>query len=649
MKQAAFVKYLVIFFIFIPLQSPAQEWQKEAPLSIQKTGLVETALPPELHQQSDDGLDLKVIGPDGKARTFELFWREDKSARLLELKQKSARLEGNTFVWESLIPAKDRFVVQSLKVNVLSSNYIGTVDIYGLRKGAWINLTRKSALYAADGSTQGNIEIPEFSYEGFRLEFIAHAKKPVPIGHVVAEGESAGRDYAEAPIDPKYERAESKGADDKVVTTITAALPGSGVYVKDVELTTTAQFNGDWILERQDFENGRQAFVQEAAGKLSGVNKGEASLGIDVGRVWKSAKLRLKLTGGESAPGGVKRIVVTARVPRLIFLADSPGIYFVRTGLGHKTAVREYPSDQRSQAPASVQLSDVKVNPNYQSGNLLKQYGSGGGGPFKADGYQWRSEIKLTGPGYYSFTLHQKASLDHNIDSLRIVRGGQQIPYFMEKGMRKECEIALKESYDKASNTTTWHLELPQASSRWSSLVLESRGIFERRLRVERDQPQPVQGTLWRIIEWRNDSTSTSRIGIPLQLFPPEENKIRLVMVHGDNKPIKIEKAKAIYEAPAIYFLADAADGYELFGGNKNVQSPSYDMDLIKEQLRKQEARIAQLAEPKPPKDQPVMNAVVNLFRKDNWALYGVLGLLSLGLIIVIVLVFPKANNAGQK
>ena len=45
-------------------------------------------------------------------------------------------------------------------------------------------------------------------------------------------------------------------------------------------------------------------------------------------------------------------------------------------------------------------------------------------------------------------------------------------------------------------------------------------------------------------------------------------------MKHGDNKPIKIEKAKATYEARAIHFLADAAEGYELYGGNKEASAP---------------------------------------------------------------------------
>ena len=83
--------------ILISSFSQAQEYNQEATLTAAKAGLVEAALLPELHRQIDDGLDLKVIGPDGKARSFELYWREDKRDTSMNLTEKSARLDNNHF------------------------------------------------------------------------------------------------------------------------------------------------------------------------------------------------------------------------------------------------------------------------------------------------------------------------------------------------------------------------------------------------------------------------------------------------------------------------------------------------------------------------------------------------------------------------
>ena len=113
-------------------------------------------------------------------------------------------------------------------------------------------------------------------------------------------------------------------------------------------------------------------------------------------------------------------------------------------------------------------------------------------------------------------------------------------------------------------------------------------------------------------------------------------------MVHGDNKPLRIQEIKAIYDAPAVYFLADAGEGYELYGGKNNAVAPSYDLELVQDQLMKQEPKQATLSEPKLMKSEGVTNSVFKLFVRNNWGLYIVLGLLALGLVIVIGRLFPK-------
>lgn len=644
MKRLKLATALIALFTAFPFAGPARDWQTQAALEISKSGLMEATLPAELHQQMEDGLDLKVIGPDGKSRAFELYWRENKSQTVIRLSEKSARLENNVFIWETAIAENDRLLVKSLKINVLSSRYIGKVDIFGLKAGQWRNLTRQAALYSSEGGTRGDIKIEADIYEGFRLEFTAYAKKPLPLGEILAFGEQPGKDFVEHTLDLVCQRSDQLDANHKPVTQLSATLPGSGLYIRDIELLTSAQFNGAWSVERQEVQGGQKTFLSELTGSVAGVEKGAPALKIKLDRAWNTKLLHLRLTGTDDALSDIQRLSARIHLPRLVFWADTPGVYYVRTGLNNKVSILEHPSAKRSEKTVSVSFGPPAVNANRPEENLNRRYPLEGA-PFKADGYSWRSAVKLSGPGYYRIILHQKASLEENLQSLRIVRKGLQQPYFMEKGETKTCELAIKESYDSSGNTTTWYLEFPQASSRWTNLILHSSGIFSRTLKVERDQPKPVQGVLWRTLSWSHSSPDSSELVISLTGFPRQENKIRLVMAHGDNKPLKLEKARLQYEAPALHFLADAAEGYELYGGNDSVQAPSYDMDLIKDQLNRREPRTAELSEPQMLGQSAVKNALANFFAKNNWGLYAVLGFLSVCLIAIIVFVFPKPKN----
>jgi hypothetical protein len=634
-KAIAFLSLAIPVFVF------AQEWQMHAPVTVANPGIVEILLLPELHSQLQDGLDLKVLGPDANPRAFELYWHEDRGAASLQLTQNSARLENNIFIWTAKINENDRINVQSLKINVLAGNYIGKVDIFGLKDGAWMKLADKIALYNAGGTSQGEIKITEGVYDGFLLQFTAYEKKPIPIGEVQAIGEKLGKDYAEISLPLIFQRQDGKDSNNKNIVELTAALPGSGLYIKELELLSEVQFNGNWSLERQGIRDGQNLYISVLNGSVSGVEKGTTTLKIAVDQIWKGKTLNLRLISQDGYVSKIKNLNLKIRVPRLVFLADTAGEYIVQTGLNNKILIRDYPSAKRQGSLAGAAFGLPKANPNWKPESLIHLYALGGAS-FSDDGYEWKSDINVAGPGYYKFVLHQRASLEGNLRGLRVVRGGNQIPYFFDKGIIKEINLPAREEYDKNKNATIWYIELPQVSSNWIGLKLKANGIFNRTLKVERDQPKPVQGTLWKSVPWMNTSSTQAELFIPLLGFPREETKIRLVMVHGDNKPIKIQEIKATYDAPAVYFLADGGEGYELYGGNNNAIAPSYDLDLVQDNLMKQIPKDATLSEPILIKSKGMTNAVFKLFVRNNWGLYIVLGLLALGLMIIIARLFPK-------
>ena len=641
MRLKNIIKILAFLYLAIPVFVSAQEWQMQAPVTVLNPGIVEVLLLPELHSQLQDGLDLKVFGPDANPRAFELYWREERGSASLQLKQDTARLENNIFIWTAKINENDRLNVQSLKINVLAGDYIGKVDIFGFKNGTLMKLADKAALYKVGETSQGEIKITEGVYDGFILQFTAYEKKPIPIGEVQAIGEKFGKDYAEISLPLIFQRKDGKDNNNKDMVELTAALPGSGLYIKELELLSEVQFNGNWSLERQGITDGQNSYITVLNGSVSGVEKGTTTLKIAVDQIWKGKTLNLRLISQDGYISKIKNLNIKIRVPRLVFLADTTSEYFVRTGLNNKMLIRDYPSAKRQGSLAGAEFGLPQANSNWKPESIIQLYALGGAS-FSADGYEWKSDINVSGPGYYKFILHQRASLEGNLHGLRVVRGGNQIPYFLDKGIVKEIDLPNKEEYDKNKNTTTWYIELPQTSLNWIGLKLKANGIFNRTLKVERDQPRPVQGTLWKSAPWINTSSTQAELFISLLGFPREETKIRLVMVHGDNKPLKIQEIKAIYDAPAVYFLADAGGGYELYGGNNNAVAPSYDLDMVQDNLMKQIPKEATLSEPELIKSKGITNDIFKIFLRNNWGLYIVLGLLAMVLMIVIARLFPK-------
>lgn len=641
MIRPGFIKVIAAFLMVAPVSVFALEWRMEAPIHVEQKTVAEIPLMAELHSQIQDGFDLKVTGPDGKPRTFELYWREEKNDTVLQLEQSSSRLENQVFIWTAKIPEENRINVKSLKISVLSGDYIGKVDIFGLINGRWKKLADKAALYEKGGTTKGEIEIEKARYEEFRMEFSAYAKKPVPIGKVQARGDDPDIGYAEVALPLKFHRIDGSQNDNKDMSELIAVLPGSGLYIKELELLSKVRFNGDWSLESQTLSGGKKTYVPVINGSISGLGKGSASVKIGIGRELKGNVINLRLTSPKGGISEVKNLSLKIRVPHLVFLADIPGTYLVQTGWGNKAHILENPTATRPPSLAGLHFGPARANPDWKPESLIKQYQIGGA-PFKSGGYEWISSVNLAGPGYYRFVLHQKASLDENLAGLRLVRDAKQIPYFTDRGETKEVNLPVTEKYDKEKNTSYWHLELPQASSRWSGLKLKAGGIFSRTLRVERDRPQMVQGVLCAGKQWINRSQNDSELFVSLKCLPREEKNIRLVMAHGDNNPVGIKEVKAVYDAPALYFLAEAGDGYELYGGSKIAAPPSYDLELIQNHLMSQEPKTAGLAEPRLMKEQGVTNKLFRYFSEKNWGLYIVLGFLVIGLMAVIAYLFPK-------
>jgi hypothetical protein len=622
----------------------------EAPLTVNQPGLVEVVLPPELHFASDKGLDLKVLGPEGKTRPFELYWKKAGGEQTETLREISAQLlDDSRFRWEGKLEKPAR--ITRIWAFISAGDYMGKVDVFGLKGKEWKLLASEAAVYQINGKSRAEISVPPDIYASFRLEFTAYNQKAkqelLPLETVEAVSETPGGSEADESIPLRPKRMDLPGAAGTECY-LTCGLPGSGLWVNETDLVTDGAFKGDWRLIQQQIVNGRQAGTTLRQGRVEYLGQASNTLKMETHSQFKGKDLKLELETPYYV-GPVRRWVLEVKLPRLVFRADEAGVYRVQAGCGEDVAVLEAPTSQERKDAESGQWGQVRPNPDWRPESLVEKYNLGGG-PFDGRDYTWQAPLTLAGPGYYRVLLNQRAALEGNWEGLRIVRAGRQVPYFQTSGATREVSPAVSEDYDRSKNRTVWTITLPQASARWVDLVLGSEGIFQRNLLLEKQNPgslawEPIEQGQWGHKENGAVETRFSTQGNVLEGV----TKLRLSMDHGDNQPLKLSKISLDYYAPALCFLADAGDKYFVAGGNPTAPSPQYDLSLVEGDLLAQEPRAAEMGDCRPLKGQGMKLKLFKVFKGTKWGLYGVLGLVTLILILIVARLFPEIGDKGSK
>ncbi len=651
-KALTFFSILALILLASPYPALAdQQWHYQASAQVAQPGLIETVLPAGVFFGTDGAaktpqLDLTLVGPDGNPRSFELFWKGDTGPRSVAMKP--ARLlfdKKRMLVWEADAP-KD-LLIETVRINVDALQTMGTVKIEGRDAKGWHVLAENAALYASGGRFAAEINIKPAIYEKLRLSFKGYDKRfretTLPVTSVILSGKNAAQDFAEQSVPLKFSDKTDEG-----VRVLSAMLPGLGLWIKNIEIVTEAQFQGTWKLGTEEVSGGKLRFEEQFSGSVTTVGKKGALLEIPVNGGWSARSLVLRLDPGKRYVGAVRSMAISVNLPRMIFYADKAGAYQAQTGLGNLVNIKETPGDKERKVGAVVAFSAMQENPQWQPESLLKKYAVAGG-PFDGKGFRWRSRLKVGEAGYYRLVLNREASLREGFGTLRIVKDGVQVPYFSRPSEEQVIDLAATPEYDKNKNMTSWTVELPDRSTDLRELSAESDGIFDRTVQFE----VPLQGhagwQVWRTMRWQNASQTASVLRMSLAGLPRDAAKLRITMEHGDNRPIELGKLQTSYSAPALLFLASAAGEYALYGGNDKVGAAKYDLTLVQAHLAGVLPKTVEMGKVESISSAGFKNAFLGAFEDKSWGLYAVLGAVTLILMIVIARLFPKAENDPER
>ena len=497
------------------------------------------------------------------------------------------------------------------------------------------------ALY--DNLSATGIEVKPAVYEQLKLSFKGYDKEfretPFRVKSVVLSGTSTAKDFVEKPVELRFSDEKQEGT-----RAISSVLPGSGLWIKTVVLSTEAQFQGTWELGREAIVGGKLQFQELISGSITTVSKKASLMEIPVDRSWPGRSLVLRLHPAGTYVGRITALRITVILPRVAFYADKTGAYLARTGSGSKVFIKETPGVADRKIKNVIFFSVVKDNKQWVPEGLAEKYMIAGG-PFTDKGFRWTAKVKVPESGYYRLVLNREASLSPSPEKVRLVKDNVQVPYFY--GLSEEREIALNAAvdYDKAKNRTSWNIALPTPSGNIKEMIAEAQGIFERNVILETPRPGRGGWQPWKTLHWLNTAKTPSVLRVGLEDLPKNTAELRITMDHGDNRPIEINKMQATYYAPTLLFLTHKPGEYALFGGNPGIPEAKYDAALVQAHLIDIAPKAAAMGDIEPFRSSGFKLKILEVFDDKSWGLYAVLGVVTVVLMMLIVRLFPKEKK----
>ncbi len=630
-------------------QPPEANRVARADIEVQTPGLVEVLLPPELHVRPGNSaaavLDVKLLGPDGRPRAFELYRRDPVGPGRLQLKAEDIRLEKKLeFTWEAPVPGEN-FLLHRVEVEITDREFVGRISVGAMEGGRWKTLKEDAAIFRVGGHARSAVDVPAGYYEKIRLHFTSFSKhyhrRLLPIGRVTVAGTKTGKDYAEAVLQPEFKRRANGD-----VHQFEVMLPGSGLEIEAVQLETEARFRGQWELGRRQVSFGEIEFRKVRGGLVRFRKSPGRTVLFPLGQNWPARSLILRLDTGGNFIGEIKGLKVLIRQVRLIFQADRTGLYTVVAGEGKSTALKES-LDRPGEGTAR---EAVCTNLRFQGGGaaeglrrVLEKY-SLKGGPFNPEGFSWKAPVSIPRPGYYRLVPEGFTALGANPRGMRLVTVDMQtqVPFFWGPKKLTSVTITFSSQYIQEKNRTVVTFELPLASRSWKSLRLSARGIFKRRVKLERPFARKKGWRKWRHMSWENKTDGPAFLKVEMGGFPATRKQVRFSIDHGDNRPIEIEKISAFYPEVPLFFIAPTAGEYFLAGGNEKISPAVYDLDMVRTSLLELIPDEVEMGEAVPLKGASSDNFFKRLFSGEGWGLYIAFALVALFLILIIIRLFPK-------
>ncbi|MEI6654470.1 MAG: DUF3999 family protein [Verrucomicrobiota bacterium] len=605
MKTPAVLALLACGMASAAPETDRSAWQWEQSVVVPAAGMVRLDLPPPtLDATRADLADLRLVSPAGVETPYLIEIQEAATAR----EQRAANFKA------ALVEAAPRTdaatvlecttgtgeAIQAVTLESPARDFLKSIMLEGTRDGAaWQPLASREVVFRqANGAERLRIPLPAGVWQHLRITVSDVRSTPVAFTGVtltLADSKPPETNVHAVSLEPASQISDS--------TRLTLDLGAANLHLADLRLDVTDPvFSRNYSLAYLTTSaDGQTALTPVTKGFLFRVlgepGSSAEQLVIAIRQRIPAKQLVLTLVNGDSPPLHVTGAGARSYPTTLAWHAAQPGNWRMLSG-NPRAAIPRY-----DLAPLRGELSKaggqrVSPGPLQAKADFQVPPALPGVDPAGAtiDLTKWtrRRAVQVAAAGVIRIELDPPALANSHaqLNDLRLVQDGRQIPYLIENNKMRTINAAIAERPDpKRPSVSRWLLTLPLENLPVYDLIADSPSpLFTRTFKATTERKDEL-GNVW--IEtlgtatWTktatpNGSSSSFSLGFGGTRLPAE---FWLEADNGDNPPIKVENIRLHYAAPLLAAKLVSATPLFLYYGNPQAAAPAYDLRLVRAEL----------------------------------------------------------------
>ncbi len=633
-------------------------WKNSQPVTLPQPGLLRFSVPLETLDSARPGLeDLRIHDASGREVPFDLDRPVQRTTLSAAPRKFLSRFESNSTV--AYIETGLAQPVVGVTLQTPAKDFLKAVRVEGSSDGLrWATIADGLPVFELPGgATQLRVDFSAGTWAHLRLTLNDQRAKPIPVTGVVLHPEAAEA----APAEPLGVEVTERAETDKE-TRLTLRLNGGNVTLAGLSLITTeALFSRRVTLAQRSVSEGELRESLIASGHVfrfalegrTAVSNVTFAVDVPV----QARELLLTIHNEDNAPLALATVEARRRPVLALLLNDRSSPLQLLSGNAQASApsydLASLRRDLRFVPVVTAKPGSLAVNPAFQAPDPLALLAAGTT-PLDVNPWRFRKAIRVAATGMQQLDLDLEvlARGAQSYADLRVVSGGQQVPFILERTpVQRSFPVAATKADDpKRPKVSRWAMVLPHKSLPLTRLTCETTvPLFRREAVLYEDRPDS-RGEKYRTplgnASWvRTPDQKPAKLILTLNQVPVTD-QVWLEIENGDNPPLPLTAFTVWHATARLLFRAPAETTPALYYGNTRAAFPRYDLDLVARQILAADKAKATLGPEENLKGTSLGESLAG--SKGNALFWGVLVLVVAVLLFVLSRLLPKPPEAGK-